>query len=207
MTISTRTRVNWLLDLAVFSSALLGSLSGIYFLYFTSGGYQGGRNALYGVTLWFTRSTWSDLHIWGGVVMVLMVTIHLIYHWNWVVAMSKKLLKAVTKGSSGLSRGGRINVLVNMLIGLSFLLTAVTGIYFLFVPAGGFQGGAIPGWDPGFLMSRTTWDVVHTWSGVTLILAALAHFIIHWGWIAKVSTRMFTLPTAKRKTTPGFELG
>ncbi|MEJ2011353.1 MAG: DUF4405 domain-containing protein [Anaerolineales bacterium] len=207
MTISTRTRVNWLLDLAVFSSALLASLSGIYFLYFTSGGYQGGRNALYGVTLWFARSTWSDLHIWGGVVMVLMVTIHLIYHWNWVVAMSNKLLKSVTKGSSGLSRGGRINLLVNMLIGLSFLLTAVSGIYFLFVPTGRFQGGAIPGWDPGFLMSRTTWDVVHTWSGVTLMLAALAHFIIHWGWIAKVSTRMFTFPTAKRKPTPGFELG
>lgn len=207
MTISTRTRVNWLLDLTVFSSALLASLSGIYFLYFTSGGYQGGRNALYGMTLWFARSTWSDLHIWAGVVMVLMVTIHLIYHWNWVVAMTKKLLKAVTKSSSGLSRGGRMNLLINMLIGISFLLTAVSGVYFLFVPAGGFQGGANPGWDPGFLMSRTTWDIVHTWSGVTLILAALAHFIIHWGWIAKVSTRMFALPTAHRKTAPDLELG
>ncbi|MFN2147851.1 MAG: DUF4405 domain-containing protein [Anaerolineales bacterium] len=199
MTISTRTRINWAMDFAVFGSALLGSLSGIYFLYFTSGGYQGGRNALYGVTLWFARSTWSDLHVWAGVAMVLAVTIHLVYHWNWVAAMSKKMLKAATTGNSGLSRGGRINLLINLLIGASFLLTAVSGIYFLFIPEGGFQGGTNPGWDPGFLLSRTSWDIVHTWSGVTLILAAIAHFIIHWGWITKVTTRMFTIPSARRE--------
>ena len=199
MTISTRTRINWAMDFAVFGSALLGSLSRIYFLYFTSGGYQGGRNALYGVTLWFARSTWSDLHVWAGVAMVLAVTIHLVYHWNWVAAMSKKMLKTATTGSSGLSRGGRINLLINLLIGTSFLLTAVSGIYFLFVPEGGFQGGTNPGWDPGFLLSRTSWDIVHTWSGVTMILAAIAHFIIHWGWITKVTTRMFTIPSARRE--------
>ena len=197
MTISTRTRVNWAMDFMVFSSALLASLSGVYFLYFTSGGYQGGRNALHGVTLWFARTTWSDLHVWGGVAMILAVTIHLIYHWSWVVAMSKKMLKAITHGSSGLSRGGRINVVINFLIGISFLLTAVSGIYFLLTPSGGFQGGDNVGWDSGFLMSRATWDTVHTWSGVMLILSAVAHFIIHWGWITKVTTRMFSMPTTR----------
>jgi hypothetical protein len=206
MTVSTRTRVNWLLDLTVFSSALLAGLSGVYFLYFTSGGYQGGRNALYGVTLWFDRSTWSDLHVWAGVAMVLTVTIHLIYHWYWVVAMSKKLLRAVAKGGSGMSRGGKINLLINLLIGLSFLLTAVSGVYFLFVPSGGFHGGASSGWDPGFIMSRTNWDAVHTWSGVILILAAIAHFAIHWGWITKVSAHLFSTPATKRQTAAGFKL-
>jgi len=198
MTISNRTRINWALDFTVFVGALLASLSGAYFLYFTSGGYQGGRNALYGVTLWFTRATWSDLHLWGGVVMILAVVIHLLYHWKWVISMSKKMLKSLTLGSSGLSRGGKINLLINAAIGLSFLITAISGVYFLFVPSGGFHGGENALWDPGFLMSRVAWDVLHTWSGVTLILAAMAHFAIHLGWITKVTSHFFSMPRPKQ---------
>lgn len=44
--ISKQTRTNWLIDTAVFLGALVTALSGIYFLFFTSGGYQGGRNKL-----------------------------------------------------------------------------------------------------------------------------------------------------------------
>ena len=38
-----------------------------------------------------------------------------------------------------------------------------------------------------FLFSRTTWDLIHTWAGVTLIAAAVIHLAIHWRWIVKVA--------------------
>jgi hypothetical protein len=44
-----------------------------------------------------------------------------------------------------------------------------------------------------FLFSRTTWDLLHTWAGVTLMIAALVHIAIHWKWITKVSGKMVTL--------------
>jgi len=42
--VSGVTRRNWWIDLSLFSSAILASLSGIYFLFLPVGGYQGGRN-------------------------------------------------------------------------------------------------------------------------------------------------------------------
>lgn len=191
MTISRRTRVNWVLDAAVFISALSAGLSGIYFLGFPSGGFQGGRNLLYGTTILFDRQMWSDMHTWGSVALIIAITIHLAYHWNWVKSISRKLFNSFSQSRTGMSRGGKVNMLVNLAIGISFLLTALTGIYFLFTPSGGYQGGANPMWDPGFLFSRTMWDAIHTWAGVAMIVAAMFHFIIHWRWIKNVTGGFF----------------
>ena len=67
--LSPATRLNWLLDAAVFLGAVIAALSGVYFLYFVSG-YQGGRNPTYGITLLFSRTTWDLIHAWAGVVMI-----------------------------------------------------------------------------------------------------------------------------------------
>lgn len=198
--LSWTTRLNWLLDFAVFLGAVLASLTGIYFLYFVSGGYQGGRNPTYGITLFFERRTWSDLHTWGGVLMISAVMFHLFIHLGWVGMMSRKIIALFQGKSRGLSRGAKFNVLVDATIALNFLLVALSGVYFLFAPTGGFQGGANPGWDPMFLLSRTTWDLIHTWSGVVMIVASIIHLAIHWRWITKVTAKMVALPI--RRPTP-----
>ncbi len=188
---SRQTRMNWLIDAAVFVGGILAGLSGIYFLYLPSGGYQGGRNLTYGLTIFFERHTWSDLHIWGGVLMIAAIAVHFAIHWDWVKRMSRRTATALSARGPQLSKGAKFNVAVDLLIALSFLVCAVSGIYFLFAPSGGFQGGANLGWDPGFLFSRTTWDLIHTWSGVVLSVAAVVHFAIHWRWIKNVTARFF----------------
>lgn len=186
---SSRTKQNWLIDAAVFIGALLAGLTGIYFLYLPSG-YEGGRNPLYEINILFGRSTWSDLHTWGGILMILAVVIHFAIHWQWVKMMSRRIGRTLVGKGKGFSRGAKINLVVDLLIGLSFLVTAVSGIYFLFLPTG-YQGGRNPGWDPGLLFSRTTWDLIHTWAAVVMILAALLHLLIHWRWIVNVTRRFF----------------
>jgi hypothetical protein len=126
-----------------------------------------------------------------GVAMILIVTIHLLCHWDWVVMMSKKIWNQIRSGKSNMSRGAKNNLAVNLVIATSFLLVAVSGVYFLFGPTGGYDGGANANWDIGFLFSRTTWDLIHTWSGVALFIAASFHFLIHWKWIKKVTNRFF----------------
>jgi preprotein translocase subunit SecY len=188
--VSRQTQTNWLIDAAVFIGAILAALSGIYFLFLPSGGYQGGRNPLYGVTILFSRYTWDDLHTWGGVLMIAAVVIHLAIHWDWVKMMARRIVNAMRCRGSRLSRGAQINVVVDLAVGVSFLLCALTGVYFMFAPSGGFQGGQNLVWDPGFLFSRTTWDLIHTWSGVILIVAAVIHFAIHWRWVKNVTRRV-----------------
>jgi drug/metabolite transporter (DMT)-like permease len=188
---SMQTRLNWLIDVAVFLGGILAGLSGVYFLFLPSGGYQGGRNPMYGVTILWDRHTWSDAHIWGGVLMIAAIAIHFAIHWQWVKRMSRRTVSALFSGGDKLSKGARFNVAIDVLVAISFLICAVSGIYFLFAPSGGSQGGRNLGWDPGFLFSRTTWDLIHTWSGVVLSAAAVVHFAIHWRWVKNVTVRFF----------------
>jgi hypothetical protein len=191
ITMSMQTRKNWVIDAAVLLGGVLAALSGIYFLYLPSGGYQGGRNPMYGVNILFGRHTWGDIHTWGGVLMIIAAVVHFAIHWQWVVRMSKRVVSALRPAGSKLSKGSRFNVVVDLVIALSFLVCAISGVYFLFAPSGGFQGGQNLGWDPGFLFSRTTWDLVHTWSGVVMMVAAVVHLAIHWRWVRQVTVRFF----------------
>jgi len=187
----TQIRKKWLLDATIFLSGLAAALSGIYFLFIPSGGYQGGRNPMYGVTVLFSRHTWEDLHTWGGVLMIAVAVLHFAIHWRWVKVMSKQTVKALLSRETRLSKGPRLNVTISAVVAVSFLLTAVSGIYFLFAPSGGFQGGINVGWDPMFLFSRTTWDLIHTWAGVVFIGAVAVHFWIHWQWVKTMTKQFF----------------
>jgi hypothetical protein len=188
---SMQTRANWLVDAAVFIGGIVAALSGVYFLFLPSGGYQGGRNPAYGITILFDRSSWSDLHIWGGVLMIAAIAVHFVIHWQWVKMMGRRMINAMRSGGATFSKGAKINVAIDVLVAASFLVCALSGIYFLFAPSGGFQGGQNTGWDPNWLFSRTTWDMIHTWSGVVLIAAAVVHFAIHWRWVKNVTKRFF----------------
>jgi hypothetical protein len=190
-TLSMQTRTNWLIDAAVFLGAVLASLSGINFLFLPSGGYQGGRNPLYDLQVLFARGTWDDLHTWGGVLMIGAAAVHIVIHWDWIKMMTRRVLNSSLGRGTKLSRGAVVNVLVDGLIAVSFIVTAVSGVVFLFLPTGGYQGGANSTWEVAPLFSRTTWDLIHTWGGVVMIIAAVIHFWIHWRWVVKVTKRFF----------------
>ncbi len=174
--ISMQTRKKWLLDVALLAGGILAALSGIYFLFLPSGGYEGGRNLMYGITILFSR------HTWGGLLMMVVAVVHFSLHWGWVEAMFRRAKNVLLSRGARLSRFAKFNVALNLLVGVSFLVCALSGVYFLLAPSGGFQGGRNPSWDPNFLFSRTTWDLMHTWSGVVMIAAATVHFGIHWQW-------------------------
>lgn len=186
-TVSTKTRNNWLIDAAVFIGGLVAAITGIYFLYLPSGGYQGGRNPMYGITILFDRHTWDDLHTWFGVLMIAAAAVHIAIHWQWIKSMTLRMAKTMIGKGARLNRYGYFNVAINAAVGLSFLLTALSGVYFLFAPGGSWAT------DPGFIFTRTTWDLIHTWSGVALISAAVIHFVIHWRWVTKVTRNVLRL--------------
>lgn len=183
--IAPQTRNNWLIDATLFLCALIASITGIYFLFLPVGGYQGGRNALYGVTILFERSTWEDLHTWFGILMIATALVHIVIHWNWIVSMARRVWVELTQRESKFNHRSRANLLINLTIGLSFLITAISGLYLFFVPGSGH--GVV---DSLILFSRNTWDLIHTWAGILMIIAAVVHFYIHWRWVVKVSTKM-----------------
>jgi hypothetical protein len=186
--VSKRVWSNWLIDAALLVSALIATLSGIYFLFLPVGGYMGGRNPTYGVTVLFERHVWEWLHTWLGLAMIAVALIHLAIHWRWVVSMARRMWRAIATREAVLSRKGWINLILNLVVGVSFMLTAISGVYLFFVP-GGF--GAV---DPRILLSRAGWDVLHTWAGIVMIAAAVLHIALHWVWIVKTTRRVVGMP-------------
>ena len=183
--LSKQTRQNWQINAFLFLSAFLASLSGVYFLYFPEG-FKGGRNPLYNVTVIFNRSTWDVIHTWSGVGMIVIAMIHIIIHWKWINNMARKVWHEMLAGQSKLSKFGKINVLINFTIGFTGLITAISGIYFLFDLTNSHSA------QTRFLFTRTSWDLIHTWAGVLMILAFILHLAIHWKWVTKVTRRYFS---------------
>jgi hypothetical protein len=193
-TVSNKTRNNWILDAGLFLGAVIASISGIYFLIFPDGGYMGGRNPYYGIKIIFDRSGWEWIHTWLSLGMVAVALIHIALHWKWILSTTRRVVKDVfTSKKSNMNAKGRQNVLVDGLVAVSFLICAISGIYFIF--AGESRGGLAP--DPMLLFSRTVWDVIHTWSSVVFISGGIVHFAIHWGWVSKVTRKIFRRVSGK----------
>ena len=188
--LSAQTRNNWLIDFALFLSGIVAFSSGIYFLFLPVGGYQGGRNPMYGIIILFERHTWSDVHIWGGIAMMAIAAIHIPMHWGWIVSMARRVTKIALGQCTSMNSRGKFNLAVNGVIGLSAMITAISALYFLLIP-GASHDSLVP--DPMFLFARGIWDVIHTWSGVTMIAMAVLHFGIHWKWITKVTRKLFLM--------------
>ena len=186
--ISTHTRNNWLLDASLFTSGLAAGLSGISLL-FIPAGYQGGRNPYYNLPILFTRHTWEGLHDWGGLIMVGIAVVHILIHWSWITNMTRRAFREIFSGEKRLNNRSRINVAVNAALGITGLVTGVTGVYLFFVAKDSpFQ----------LFFNRATWDLVHTWAGVLMILAGVVHFYIHWLWVTKVTRKVLGGITSKR---------
>ena len=94
--------------------------------------------------------------------------------------MTKRIINTMRLKGSNLSQGAKFNVAIDAVVAISFLITAVSGLYFFFVPA-----------QTPFIFSSILWDVIHTWAGVVMISAIVIHFWIHWRWVTQVTSRFF----------------
>ena len=92
-----KSTINYIIDIIIGLGFLASVITGIFLLFNTSGGYQGGRNPQY-----FIHALWIDIHTWSSIIMSVGVAAHLILHWNWMVCMTRKLFSQKTINTSGI---------------------------------------------------------------------------------------------------------
>ena len=83
-----------------------------------------------------------------------------------------------------------VNYWVDLSIGVSYLLSAISGLVFLLPgdPATGILG-----------ISYQVWNSVHTWSSLVMIVGVGAHLALHWRWMVSMTSRMLS-PAGRQKT-------
>lgn len=78
----------------------------------------------------------------------------------------------------------RINLIVDIAIGIAFLFEVVSGfVLWLVLPHGGYQGGRNPAYGGTFILSRDAWLGLHDWFAVIMVLGIVVHLVLHWRWI------------------------
>lgn len=82
--------VNYVVDALMAVSFVVTAVSGVVMFFFLPDQVRGGGfNQFFGIT----KSTWKVYHDWSGLLMIILVLIHLILHWNWMVCMTKSFFK------------------------------------------------------------------------------------------------------------------
>ncbi|MCJ7696576.1 MAG: DUF4405 domain-containing protein [Anaerolineaceae bacterium] len=186
-TLSPRLRHNWLIDAVLFLGALFATLTGIYFFVYPIGGFMGGRNPDYGVVFLFGRETWEFLHDWTGILMIAAAIIHVAIHWRWIFGTLKRITGSIFHKSERFGSRLLWTIIIDSIIAISFLLSAVSGLYFFFI-----------GKNVNMLFNDLTWDLIHTWSFVGLLMAFLIHIILHWTWIKNITAKIFKSRKSKQ---------
>ncbi|MBC7251629.1 MAG: DUF4405 domain-containing protein [Anaerolineae bacterium] len=89
----------------------------------------------------------------------------------------------------------KLNYLVDLSIGISFLLSAVSGLVFL-LPV-----NVATSFNEILNISYSFWDQLHTWSSLLMIAGVLAHLVLHWKWIVTMTKKTFFPARNARRST------
>lgn len=181
--LTPKLRQNWWIDAVLGISALIAILSSIYFLIYPDGGYQGGRNPYYDIRLIFDRHTWDLLHTWSGVLMIMAALLHIVIHWGWITGTVTRTWQVINGKRNSFGARLTYNIVLDASIAIGFLICAISSIVFLIYPDGGPSAQTI-------LISRNSWDLLHTWSGVVMTIAAILHFSLHWKWVVNITGKL-----------------
>jgi NAD-dependent dihydropyrimidine dehydrogenase PreA subunit len=88
------------------------------------------------------------------------------------------------------------NFLVDGVIAVAFLVTAVSGVLFL-LPKSWVVSSA--GGTPTMLgVPTASWLSIHDWSGIVMMAGVLLHCALHWRWIVNMTRRTFGRAAARR---------
>lgn len=98
-----------------------------------------------------------------------------------------------------MSTKGKINYWIDVVIGLAFVFSALSGLVLLIAPSG-YQGGRNPYYDQTVLLLSThAWDTLHTWSSIAMISGVGAHLVLHWDWMVCMTRKLFTAGRPPRR--------
>jgi len=83
-----KNKLNYIIDFLLSVSFIVLAVSGlVIFFFLPSGVRQGGFQEFFGIE----KNVWTNVHNWSGIIFILLILLHFILHWQWVVRMTKNI--------------------------------------------------------------------------------------------------------------------
>jgi len=134
------------------------------------------------LAMFFLDITGLIFHQWVGMGIGLMVLLHLIFHWEWVKAVTQRFFDCS-------SRRARIYYLIDAGLAGGFLLIMVTGL-------------VISSWLNMQLENYVVWKNIHILASAFTLAILMVKITLHWRWISDVGRRyIFAKNHEYRKAT------
>jgi hypothetical protein len=112
------------------------------------------------------ESTWNDVHVWSGFLMLVGAAVHLGTNWDWVKAVLSQPVRELKLRIRRLCR-------TNLWLFISGWLCTIAGLAWL-VPGNSLE-----------IVGR--WTKLHRLTGIIMILILVIHLIQHWNWFLKTA--------------------
>jgi hypothetical protein len=130
--------------------------------------------------------TGMTIHEWLGLGLGVGILVHLLLHWQWVVAVIRRFFGQLTWSA-------RINLILNSLLFIDLTIIIFTGIM--------ISREALPLFGISLEGGRV-WEGLHRSSAdLSLFLAGL-HVAVHWKWILNAIQRYILAPIFKLGRAP-----
>lgn len=127
------------------------------------------------------KLTDEALHEWLGVALGISLMAHLLLHWNWIMAVTKRFFQKIP-------RPARINYILNIALFIAFTMIIFSGLMISKVVVGTF---GLAGSDDPF------WKILHTMSSNVVLLLVGMHIALHWRWVVNAFKRYLLSPVQR----------
>ena len=139
--------------------------------------------------LGFFRCTWIDIHNWASVVLAAIIIVHILLHWGWILATTKRVSHHLRKPA------GKVLELYGaaLILFVLFVFDCLSGlVLWLVLPRGARDYDLmVSGLGRRFLgLQRNVWVDLHAWVAVTIVSLIIVHLIMNWSWVVGVSKKM-----------------
>jgi len=79
-------KARYIVDMVTFLSFIVTAITGLVIFFFLPSGVRQGRLQEF---LGIQKATWSFVHDWAGIIMIIFAFIHVIFYWKVFVCMTK----------------------------------------------------------------------------------------------------------------------
>ncbi|MEM4703412.1 MAG: DUF4405 domain-containing protein [Candidatus Pacearchaeota archaeon] len=83
-----KAKLNYIIDFLMVISFIVTSITALIIFFFLPSGIPRAGHQIF---LGTTKRAWSSIHNWSGIIFIILVIIHLILHWNWIISMTKNI--------------------------------------------------------------------------------------------------------------------
>jgi hypothetical protein len=83
-----KSKINYIVNFLALFFFVVTALSGLAIKFFVPSGVRQGRLQEF---LGIQKNAWSEIHDWFGILLIVLVVIHLILHWDWIVCATKNI--------------------------------------------------------------------------------------------------------------------